>query len=141
MNWGKGIIIGMGLFMSFIITLVVIMMNNDTDLVTEDYYQKELAYNKQYDAQQNYMKAGESIEVNILKDTFFLSFPNALQTGKVEVELIRPNDKNQDANFTIEAKEKVMIPTAVLPKGAFDCVLHGTYKGKPYEFVQQIILE
>lgn len=141
MNWGKGIIIGMGLFMSFIITLVVIMMNNDTDLVTEDYYQKELAYNKQYDAQQNYMKAGESIEVNILKDTFFLSFPNALQTGKVEVELIRPNDKNQDANFTIEAQEKVMIPTAVLPKGAFDCVLHGTYKGKPYEFVQQIILE
>lgn len=141
MNWGKGIIIGMGLFMSFIITLVVIMMNNDTNLVTEDYYQKELAYNKQYDAQQNYMKAGESIEVNILKDTFFLSFPNALQTGKVEVELIRPNDKNQDANFTIEAQEKVMIPTAVLPKGAFDCVLHGTYKGKPYEFVQQIILE
>ena len=141
MNWGKGIIIGMGLFMSFIITLVVIMMNNDTDLVTEDYYQKELAYNKQYDAQQNYMKAGESIEVNILKDTFFLSFPNALQTGKVEVELIRPNDKNQDANFTIEAQEKVMIPTAILPKGAFDCVLHGTYKGKPYEFVQQIILE
>lgn len=141
MNWGKGIIIGMGLFMSFIITLVVIMMNNDTDLVTEDYYQKELAYNKQYDAQQNYMKAGESIEVNILKDTFFLSFPNALQTGKVEVELIRPNDKNQDANFTIEAQEKVMIPTAILPKGAFDCVLHGTFDGKPYEFAQKITLE
>lgn len=141
MNWGKGIIIGMGLFMSFIITLVVIMMNNNTDLVSEDYYQRELAYNKQYDAQQNYMNAGETIEVNIQKDTFFLSFPSKLQTGKVEVELIRPNDKNQDANFTIEAQEKVMIPTAVLPKGAFDCVLHGTYKGKPYEFVQQIILE
>lgn len=141
MNWGKGIVIGMGLFMSFIITLVVIMMNNDTDLVSEDYYQKELAYNKQYDAQQNYMNAGETIEVNIQKDTFFLAFPSKLQTGKVEVELKRPNNKNQDANFTVDAQEKVMIPTAMLPKGAFDCILHGTYKGKPYEFVQQIIVE
>jgi nitrogen fixation protein FixH len=141
MNWGKGIVIGMVLFMSFIITLVIIMMSNDTDLVSEDYYQKELAYNEQYNAQQNYMNAGESIELNIIKDTFFLSFPSKLRTGKVDIELKRPNNKNQDATFTVDAQEKVMIPTALLPKGAFDCTLKGTFKGKPYEFVEQIILE
>jgi hypothetical protein len=44
MNWGKGIIIGMGLFMAFIIFLVVNLMMQKVDLESEDYYKREINY-------------------------------------------------------------------------------------------------
>ena len=49
MNWGTKLVIGMGLFMAFIITLVVFMMRSGSDdLVDKDYYQKGIEYDKEY---------------------------------------------------------------------------------------------
>ncbi|MFY7991456.1 MAG: FixH family protein [Fluviicola sp.] len=141
MNWGKGIVIGMILFMSFIVTLVVIMVSNKSDLVAEDYYNKELAYNEQFDAMQHYANAGEEIVLDIVKDTLYLRFPEVFRKGKVTVSLSRPDNQAQDTQFELTALEEVMIPTAKMPKGAFDCKITGNYGGKPYEFSKSIMLK
>lgn len=138
MNWGKGIIIGMGLFMSFIITLVVIMMRQDIDLVQEDYYQKELEYNKQYEAESNYMSAKDSIWMELSSDNLYLHFPEVFQTGKTSVQLIRPNDKSMDLVLSLEALETVKIPLKGMAKGNFNCKVSGVHQGKPYEMNQLI---
>ena len=41
MNWGKGILIGVGLFMGFILFLVISLMTHRVDLESEDYYEKD----------------------------------------------------------------------------------------------------
>ena len=46
-NWGTGLVIGMVLFIAFIMFMVITMMTDKKyshDLVTEDYYQKEIVY-------------------------------------------------------------------------------------------------
>jgi nitrogen fixation protein FixH len=141
MKWGKGIIIGMILFMSFIVTLVVIMVSNKSDLVAEDYYNKELAYNEQFDAMQHYANAGEEIVLDVLKDTLYLRFPEVFRKGKVTVSLSRPDNQAQDTQFELTALEAVMIPTAKMPKGAFDCKITGKYSGKAFEFNKSIMLK
>lgn len=138
MSWGKGIIIGMGLFMGFIVTLVVIMMRQDIDLVQEDYYQKELEYDKEYNAELNYMSVPDSIKMNLSSDELYLHFPEEFRTGKASVQLMRPNDKKMDLSFSVDAVEAVRIPMKNLAKGQFICTVSGTLKGKPYQMDQTI---
>lgn len=133
MNWGKGIIIAMALFMGFILTLVITLMRQDVDLEIDDYYNKELAYNEQYNAQQNYMDGTEKITFNVTTDSLFVIFPKDLQTGAAKIQLQRPNNKQQDAVFDVQASDKVYIPTKSLPKGVFNCTITGKRNGKMYE--------
>jgi hypothetical protein len=133
MNWGKGIIIAMALFMGFILTLVIMLMRQDVDLEIDDYYNKELAFNEQYNAQQNYMDATEKITFNVTTDSLFVIFPKDLQTGAAKIQLQRPNNKQQDAVFDVQASDKVYIPTKSLPKGVFNCTITGKRNGKMYE--------
>lgn len=140
MNWGKGIIIGMVLFMGFIITLVTIMMRQKIDLVQEDYYQQELQYNQQYNAESNYLSAQNRIEIGSRADTLLLHFPADFHTGKATIQLRRPNNKNLDVVFAVDASEQVKIPIKHLEKGQFKCIISGIYRGKEYQMSQQIAL-
>ncbi|MDR0800970.1 FixH family protein [Fluviicola sp.] len=140
MNWGKGIIVGMVLFMGFIITMVVIMMQQKIDLVQEDYYQQELEYNKQYDAESNYLSAQKPIEIRSSADTLLLAFPADFQTGKATVQLQRPNNKELDTTFTIDVRGQVKIPVKRIEKGQFKCIISGIYRGKVYQMSQQVTL-
>jgi hypothetical protein len=141
MNWGKGIIIAMALFMGFILTLVITLMRQDVDLEIDDYYNKELAFNEQYNAQQNYMDATEKITFNVTTDSLFVIFPKDLQTGAAKIQLQRPNNKQQDAVFDVQATDKVYIPTKSLPKGVFNCTITGKRNGKNYEYNHSLKLK
>jgi nitrogen fixation protein FixH len=141
MNWGKGIIIAMALFMGFILTLVITLMRQDVDLEIDDYYNKELAFNEQYNAQQNYMDAAEKITFNVTTDSLFVIFPKDLQTGKATIQLQRPNNKQQDAKFEVKAAALVYIPTKSLPKGVFNCTIIGKRNGKSYEYNHSLKLK
>ncbi len=50
MNWGTKLIIGTALLMSFIITLAVLMIRNDSDdFIDANYYEKGIEYDKDYE--------------------------------------------------------------------------------------------
>ncbi|MEY3438013.1 MAG: hypothetical protein RL265_598, partial [Bacteroidota bacterium] len=54
MNWGRGIILAMALFMGFILFLVVNIMLHTVDLESEDYYKKEINYEQEITAMKNF---------------------------------------------------------------------------------------
>ena len=60
-NWGTGIVLAFVAFISFIMYFVVQMNMEDRadhELVTKDYYKKELAYQKEIDAEKNAAEYG-----------------------------------------------------------------------------------
>lgn len=140
MNWGKRIILGMGLFMGFILTLVVIMMRQKIDLVEEDYYKKELNYETQLKAQKTYASLREKISMESGKDSLFLYFPPVFQSEKVTIALQRPDDKNQDMVLTVRPVNRIAIQTARFQKGVFTCTISGLVDGLPYEMSQQVTI-
>lgn len=140
MNWGKGIIIGMSLFMGFILTMVVIMMRQDVDLVREDYYQHELEFNAQYQAEKNYQLSGKEIALEVEKDTLNLHFPDGFQSGEFTLFLQRPNDENMDFSMKLQAKEHLKIPLTHLAKGHYNCFITGQFNGEEYQMNQEISL-
>lgn len=141
MNWGKGIIIGMVVFMGFILTMVVIMMRQKIDLVEEDYYKRELNYEDQLAAQKMYVTSTDKISVKSEENGLHAYFPAEFQTNDVTITLRRPNDKNKDLVFTIKPIEEVIIPTDAFPKGLFTVTINGSIQGKPYEMSEQVTIK
>lgn len=138
MNWGKGLIIGMVCFMGFIITLVTIMMNQKIDLVTENYYLKELDYDQTYDAQSNYENADGSITAYVKNDSLTLEIPSEFLEDSIHGYLFRPNDVKSDLSWSFKASNKIQLPVAQLPKGHYELTLTGKRKGKAFEFQDQL---
>jgi hypothetical protein len=91
MNWGKGIVIGMATFMTFIIVLVVGLMMNRVDLESEDYYKREINYQEEITAQENANKLESKIELISNAEFLVVKVPEGEFT-KIEMHLSRPND-------------------------------------------------
>jgi hypothetical protein len=131
----------MVLFMGFILTLVTIMMRQKIDLVEEDYYNRELNYNAQFNAQKVYASTSEKIRFETKPDSLFIHFPKKFLSKEVTINFQRPNDKNSDLSFTVKPQEKVLIPTTAFPKGLFSCTIQGSVQGQPYEMSQQVTIQ
>ena len=99
MNWGWYIFLSFVLFAIFIITLVVRTMQEDVNLVSEDYYQQEMKYQDQIDRIEN--SAGIDpidLSVNYEEQVVVFSFPPSLAKKLVEGELFffRPSNSSLD---------------------------------------------
>ena len=93
--------------MAGILGVVWFAMTQEVNLVTENYYQKELAYEEQITR----LKNTESLEnkpiFGISKDKklVVLSFPEGLVPEKGQILLYRPSDFTQDRKFKLELDE------------------------------------
>ncbi len=100
MNWGKGIAVVLVLFIGFIVTLVTIMISKDVDLVDEEYYQRDLAYNEEMIAIKNSNNLENKIQ--LIQDENIVSFsvPNNENIKDVLIIFKKPNNNADD--FEIE---------------------------------------
>ncbi|MGA0558336.1 FixH family protein [Larkinella sp. VNQ87] len=119
MNWGKSIVVVFVLFAGFIGTLVFLMSRQQVDLVREDYYQNEVAYQQHIDRVSRTAKLGNAFAIQYQPDQqqLLLTLPVSLKTG--EAKLYRPSDRKQDAVVRLQpnGEHRQTIPTAKLAKG------------------------
>lgn len=93
------IILSFGLFMTFILVLVVKTYHINTELVSDNYYQQELDYQKQI----NKMQHTKSVTHQWQDHDLVLLFPedsNQAITGKIE--FYRPADASKDLAIPIQ---------------------------------------
>jgi hypothetical protein len=132
MNWGRGITIAMIAFMSFILYMVFTLMSKNTDLQSEDYYQKELNFENEISALKNTNKLKEKVKVT-LNDTYVIvQFPNLEELDSIKVELYRPNNDKDDQVFSVQESKVVMIPKSKLKKGIYEMNIQYQVKRELY---------
>ena len=141
MNWGWKIAIVLAIYMTGIISVVWYTMTLDVNLVAEDYYQQELAYEEQIDR----MKNSEALEnrptVNFSSDRNYviLTFPKELYPEKGLITFFRPSDFKQDRKFKLELDDENQqgFVTASLKPGLWRAKVLWEKDGKSYydEFV------
>jgi hypothetical protein len=132
MNWGKGIIIGMGLFMGFIIFLVVNVMTHRVDLQSDDYYKKEIQYEDEILAVKNANELNEQISINAADDFLVVKIPDSLNAQQIKLDLIRPDDKKLDQHLLISDTKTFLLPLKELTEGKYLTELHYLVKEKPF---------
>jgi hypothetical protein len=141
MNWGTRIIIMYVGFVALIITLVVVSMRQQVDLVTPDYYAKELKYQTNIDKTKNYNELKTSLKCTIQSDNIVIDFPDEhkaeLITG--EVLIYKPSDAKSDKLITIESNNgQILIPTSVFTKGMYKVKVDWQVNSIDY-FSEQVI--
>lgn len=132
MNWGKGIVIAMSLFIVFIVVLVIGLMSQRVDLVSEDYYKKEINYEEELTAMKNAEALDSKIELRLQKEFILVQLPEEGDFKTIEVRLIRPDDNKLDKTYPIKGTRTFLIERKDLVKGTYDIEIHYEMEGKHY---------
>lgn len=141
MNWGWKIAIVMGIYMTGIISVVWYAMSVDVNLVAEDYYQLELAYEDQILRLKNTNSLAEKPTFDFSTDKKFvvLTFPQGLIPDNGNITFYRPSDFTQDRKFKLDlddANQQGFVTVSLLP-GLWKAKLQWQQGDKSYfqEFV------
>ena len=143
-NWGTGIVLAFIAFIIFILYFVALSFRDPAsnhDLVTEDYYQKELSYQEDIDAAGNLKKSGGGMRMEIAKEDLLIHFPEYMDPAKIQgtVSLYRPSNKQLDFKTPIQLSERqLLIPKSRLLDGRWDIRIEWTYEGKPYLYQNKL---
>lgn len=144
-NWGTGIVIGMLLFMSFILYFVITISTDkkyDYDLVTEEYYQKEMAYQTEIDAENNSNSLESAISGEKSDSGWMLTFPKNIDHAKIDgtVFMYRPSNKAVDFVIPIQITSgQMLIPANKLAPGRWNIIIDYRYDGKHYMYKEEIV--
>ncbi len=144
MNWGTGLVIGMSLFIAFIMYFVIKISTDKTydyDLVTEEYYKKELVFQKEIDDEQNSNTLSSNIVGKRTAEGWTLTFPENIDPTKVEgtVFLYRPSNKKLDFQEPLNlTTQSLLIPDERLVAGRWNTIVQWSYEGKDYLYKKEI---
>lgn len=131
MNWGKGIAIALTLFIGFILFLAISLMRTNFDLVSDDYYQREINYQDEIQAIQNANDLPDSINISITETHVLILLPQESEYKNIIVEFLRPNDKNLDQTFKIEETKTFTIEKEKFIPGKYDIRMSFSVDNKP----------
>lgn len=140
MNWGKGIVIGMSLFMAFILVLVISLMSHSVDLESEDYYQREINYQSEITAMNKSNELKEKVVVTSMENHVSVVVPAELNCENIEVELKRPDNKDLDQTFKVNNTKSYLIDKTKLVKGHYNVEIRYQVAGTEYMQKQTIII-
>jgi nitrogen fixation protein FixH len=143
-NWGWGLALGMVAFILFIMYFVVTMTTSkefDHDLVTEDYYAKEMVYQQEIDAEKNVQQLDGKVKSERNQNGWQISFPNSVDPTKIKgtAFLYRPSNEKLDFEIPLNLETgTLVIPAKQLIEGRWNITIDWEYEGKPYLYKESI---
>jgi hypothetical protein len=110
MNWGNRLTLVIGVFMALMAAMVIYSFRQELNMVTDNYYEKDLRYQEQIDRITNtkhlidkptavYRSADKIIAVH---------FPQNMMHKRIkgELHLFRPSDNKMDITYAISLDER-----------------------------------
>jgi hypothetical protein len=137
-NWGTGIVIAFGLFITFILYFVFKVQSDstyDNELVTEDYYKKESLVQGNIEKQQSANELVHKLLVKKSSDGIKIIFPSDFDYSKIngKVSFYRPSSQKLDFEIPISlSNPHLLIPKSNLVGGLWDISVDWNYEGKDY---------
>jgi len=135
MNWGKAIVLVFIVFAGFIGTMVVRMSRQRIDLVRDDYYQDEMAYQQHIDRVSRTARLNHSpmLPIDTARQQLDLALPVSSQ--QASVTFYCPADRRQDRTIILKPGERT-VSTEALAKGLWRVQLNWSVEGQPYYYEQ-----
>ena len=140
MNWGTKLVIGMAIFMAFILSLSYKMIFSNSDaLIEKDYYEQGLNYNEKYDAKQRAVADSVIPEVNM--DQTGVTFSFRLPTDcKFHFKRLSDSKMDKVIERSTDQDLKIAVSNSELKKGPWRLSAYYAMNGKNYAFEKEIIM-
>ena len=143
MNFGKKITVLYLFFVALITTMVMMCFGQKVELVSDDYYAKELKFQDQITAVNNEKELNKSINHYFNKKTITLILDSNLMNCNLQgtVTFFRPSDSSKDLKIKMNFKNgKQIIDKNNLLRGVYKLQLNWTSNGKNYYKEDEIFI-
>jgi len=143
MNWGKKILIVYIVFVLGIVFMVYKASTQNSDLVTTDYYAKELKYQDKIEEVKRLSALSAPVEYAIKDNTLTIKFPKDFAGKQLagEAVLYCPSNEKKDLRkrFTLQ-DEPLQLEIPAGSKGLYELHLSWQDGGVTYYFEKKIII-
>lgn len=132
-SWGYRIFLLYTGFAFFIVLMVWKSFGEPVELVTDDYYNKELLYNDQMAKMEHVKQLGSDLKWRIVDGNLTIEFPGLADGGTLTFQ--RPSDQTKDVAVSLEsaaADSIVTIPGTSFTKGMYRLRADWTMGGTGY---------
>jgi len=143
MNWGYKITIGIVAFMCFILFMVGKAFNRKIELVSEDYYERELNFQDVIDAKINAKKFDSKLESKITEDFLEIHLISSVDFDEAQGSLLlfKPDNSEFDKEFDLDLNNsKQIIPKSSLAKGRYFIQATFELNNESYFIEQEIFI-
>lgn len=121
MNWGFWIVVSFILFAVGTFFMVYISMTTRVELVTDDYYEKELKYQNQIELMKRSNALEQPVGMEFVSSTVVLRFPNIDKKDNYSgtIYFFRPSDKSGDfkSDIKIDTSYSQAFETSMFSRG------------------------
>ena len=135
-NWGTGIVLAIAVFMGISISVGIFMMKQDVNLVSDDYYDKEIKYQQQIERIERTNKLEKENIISYKGSVVTIELPLKFSSKTVEgeVHFYRPSDATSDLKIplSIDSSGIQIIPVSALEKGLWTIKVDWLILGKEY---------
>lgn len=144
-NWGHGVIVALASFIIFILYLIFVFSHGqqNSELVSDDYYEEELGYQKVIDAKNNAAALDKIPEYKVSSRGIEILFPETInnQNSKIKFILFRVDDQRLDISKDIhlDYNRTFLIPEKLLVKGSYILKLMWTKDNKDYQVDYEVL--
>ncbi len=143
MSWGYKILIVYIVFVFGILVMVFKSSNQKTDLVTTDYYEKELKYQDKINAMNSIYQLSDTVKYEVADGKLRIVFPKDFSGKRITGNAILycPSDENKDITqkFSIEDTPVFMS----VPRGnasEYNLQLSWEVNGTSYYFEKKLLI-
>ena len=143
MNWGYRILMVYVFFVAGILFLVFKSSSQKMDLVTTDYYEKELKYQQKIDETNRVNALSATVSCEIKNGNMVILFPKDFAGKNItgEAVLYCPSDEDKDDTQKFNIMDTTLIVAIPsLKKNAYELHLSWQANGLDYYFEKKIII-
>lgn len=142
LNWGFGAFALYGSFVLFMLFMVFKTSKEKVELVTEDYYEKDMVYQQRIDKLNRTKALNEKITWQIIDNNLMIKMPgNATQNVKGDLIFFRPSDESMDLVVPIKLNENnaQLIELSKFSKGMYKVKVDWTSNDLSY-YAEEIVI-
>lgn len=141
-NWGTGILITIILFFLSVVAFFIYSSNLDINLVEENYYEKELAYQEKIDRINNTQALDGKVQIDLSNQVLTVVFPDFFKGKKPQgnVWFYRPSDPKRDVIVPLQLNDSAIqvIDASRLDPGRYTIKIDWTQDGKGYYWEEEV---
>jgi hypothetical protein len=143
-RWPLGIVLVIAVFLVVMLGVTGYLMTQDVNLVTEKYYEKELAYQERIKAIERTHALGKDAGIISAAGAVIVQYPRSMMstTGEGHVLLYRPSDRSSDRTMQIAADTAAqqVIPFTSLTSGLWRIQVQWTMGGEEFYLEQPFMV-
>jgi|SRR5690606_14361693 len=138
MNWGVKIFITLLIFIIVAVGTGVYMVSQDHDTLVEDnYYEKGLTFNSEYDRKANVEKLDAQPEITIANHNLKISFHQSGNKGTIDFQRTSDSSLDKQIHFSTDSKT-YSLPLEDLSTGKWKILITWEHDSIPFLFEKNI---